>query len=82
MSTVTLEDLAERLAVVADRTERIENILMGNAAANAGVVTRLAGVETKLDERNKTVLRAGGVGAAVASLLSAVTAVLLRHLGV
>lgn len=80
--TITLEDLGERLAVVADRTERIENILMGNAEANAGVVTRLAGVETKLNERDKAVLRAGGLGAALASLLSAVTAVLLRQLGV
>lgn len=80
--TVTLEDLAERMAVVADRTERIEQILLGNAEANAGVVTRLAGVETKLDERDKAVLRAGGVGAAMTSLLAAITALVLRQFGV
>lgn len=82
MSEEVLSKLSEQMAVVLDRTERIEQILMGDAVQNAGIVTRLASVESKVEVRDKAMLKAGGVGAATASLLSALTAVLLRHLGV
>jgi len=49
---------------------------------NAGLVTRLASLESKLDAREKLALKAGGIGAAAASLFSSTTALLLRHLGV
>lgn len=79
---VTLEELGEKMAVVVDRTERIEQILLGNAQQNAGVITRLASVESKVDVRDRTVVKAGSIGAAAASLFSALTALILRQMGV
>lgn len=82
MTNITLEDIWARLAVLDDRTERMEQILTGSAQTNAGVVTRLAGVESRLDVQDKALLKAGGVGAAAASLFSALTALILRQMGV
>ena len=87
----TLDELNVKVGIVLDRTERIEQILLGNAAQNAGVVTRLAGVETQADllatkmdslATTRTVAKAGGVGAALSGLATATVAFLLAKLGV
>lgn len=87
----TLDELNVKVGIVLDRTERIEQILLGNAAQNAGVVTRLAGVEvqadllaTKLDSLATTRMaaKAGGVGAALSGLATAAVAFLLAKFGV
>ena len=78
------EDLTtgEKIAVIYDRTERMERALFGDAREGSGILVRLTAVETKQDAKDRTAAKAGGVGAALSGLATAAVAFLLAKLGV
>ena len=72
----------EKIAVIYDRTERMEQMLLGDAVQGSGLLARVQHLETKTEAKDRTAVKAGGVGAAMSSLFTAVVAFILAKLGV
>ena len=72
----------EMMMVVYDRTERMEKLLLGDAGAGSGILARVSSLEAKSEAKDRTAAKAGGVGAALSGLFTAVVAFLLAKLGV
>lgn len=69
----------EQVAVIYDRTARIEKLLLGNG--QPGVVSRLTTLETQIDERDKIARKSGSVGGVVGAGVTTLIALVLQRVG-
>ena len=60
----------EMIAVMYDRSERMEHAVFGNG--QPGLIDRVARTEERLDSRDRTVAKTSGVTAVITAVLTAV----------